>query len=302
MTESRRIAWFSVASIAVIFLLSMFSAPLLEPFIGKYTEHYITGGDPDLFWAHIVTTGIYAVIVVLVFSGLMLGLAKRLQEKETELRNSEKHLRAFSADAAHELRTPLAVLRVQIESMDDNATAKILLQDVDRLTHIIEQVLDKSRFDVLQVMPDEIADLSAVCTDVASYVAPLVIKEGRSIEVIGTDQPTMVHGNAFALEQAVKNLVFNATKYSARGTTITVEVTGEPAVHVIDHGRGVPEAERDAIFERFHRADRRGGGSGLGLAIVKSVAEAHGGRVGVGDTPGGGAVFSITLNNAKKTK
>ncbi|MDH5773129.1 MAG: HAMP domain-containing histidine kinase, partial [Rhodospirillaceae bacterium] len=222
-----------------------------------------------------------------------------LAKQEEELRAGNERQHFFVADAAHELRTPLTVLRAQIESMEDKKTASALLEDVDRITHIIEQILDKSRFEVLKIDKGETADLSEVCTDVVSYVAPLVIKDGCMIELIGADNPVLVNGNAFALGQAVKNLISNASRYSARGTMITVEVDDSGKISVRDHGVGVPPEHREAIFERFHRADRRGGGSGLGLAIVKSVIEAHGGKVALDDAPDGGSIFSIQVTPLK---
>jgi len=254
--------------------------------------------EPNLnipIWVYIVFPAIFSVISISVLMLLGAGITRYLAKQEKELRAGTERQHFFVADAAHELRTPLTVLRAQIENMEDKKTASALLEDVDRITHIIEQILDKSRFEVLKIDKGETADLSEVCTDVVSYVAPLVIKDGCMIELIGADKPVLVNGNAFALGQAVKNLISNASRYSARGTMITVEVDEGGKISVRDHGVGVPPEHREAIFERFHRADRRGEGSGLGLAIVKSVIEAHGGKVALDDAPGGGSIFSIQV-------
>lgn len=251
-------------------------------------------------WVFAVMASIFSAIVIIALMFLGIGIIRYMGQREKDLIAGGERQRSFAADAAHELRTPLTILRAQIESMEDKKTAISLLEDVDRITHIIEQILDKSRFEVLKVNKGDVADLSKVCTDVVSYVAPLVISEGRSIELFGADRPILINGNSFALEQAVKNLISNASKYSSRGAMITVEVGDEPAIRVIDRGRGVPEGEREAIFERFRRADRRSGGTGLGLAIVKSVSEAHGGSVGIEDAPGGGSVFTISFPPQRK--
>ena len=253
-------------------------------------------------WVFAVMAAIFSVISITVLMFLGMGIMRYLSEREKDLIAGGERQRSFAADAAHELRTPLTILRAQIESMEDKKTATSLLEDVDRITHITEQILDKSRFEVLKVEKGEMADLSEICTNVVSYVAPLVINDGRSIELLGTDEPVLINGNSFALEQAVKNLISNASKYSARGTMITVEVGSGPVIRVIDRGRGIPKEEREAIFERFRRADRRADGTGLGLAIVKSVAEAHGGGVEVGDAPGGGAVFKIFFPHQRRQK
>jgi len=168
-----------------------------------------------------------------------------------------------------------------------------LSEDVDRITRIVEQVLAKSRIDSIEVHSGDTVDLAHISSSIAAYLAPLVIREGRSIEVVGADNPVMINGNTFALEQALRNLVENAIKYSARGSTITLDVTDEPSIRVIDRGRGIPLHERELIFERFRRADRRSGGSGLGLSIVRRVVDAHGGEISIEDAPGGGAVFTL---------
>lgn len=244
-------------------------------------------------WAPMAVAGVSAILAVGVFSLFTVRLLSELKEKEETLRKAEEERLSFAADAAHDLRTPLAILRAHIDSFESNDTTTQLRQEVDHITRIVEQVLAKSRIEAIEVKPADTADLSAIAREMAVYVAPLVIREGRSIEVVGAERPVPVNGNSFAIEQALRNLLENAIKYSSRGTTITIEVTGEPSLKVIDRGRGVPEAERDLIFERFRRADRRGAGSGIGLSIVRRVAEAHGGRVSVADAPEGGAVFTL---------
>ncbi len=244
------------------------------------------------------------IVSVVMFAGLSVGimglstlrLIRKLNIQEKTLRKHETERLKFATDAAHELRTPLAILRARIDSLDDNDTTVELKRDVDHITRIVEQVLAKSRIEALGIKPGEMVDLCKVCHDVAAYLAPLTIREGRSIEVVGADKHIVINGNLFALEQALRNLVENAIKYSARGSTITIEIEEdivERRVCVLDRGRGIPELDRELIFERFRRADRRGIGSGLGLSIVRGVAEAHGGHVSVEDAPGGGARFSL---------
>lgn len=253
-------------------------------------------------WMHILVIVLFSSISASVLAFFGLRLIRQLKAREHSMHVAEEQRLAFAADAAHELRTPLAVLRAHIDSLDRNDTTHQLLADVDHITRIIEQVLTKSRIEAVEVKPDEKVDLATLSQDLAVYIAPLVIKEGRSIEVIGAELPAMINANAFAVEQALRNLVENAIKYSSRGSTITIEVLREAAeyqLRVIDRGRGVPEEARELIFERFHRADRRGVGSGLGLSIVRRVAEAHGGRVSVEDAPEGGAIFTLHFIRAK---
>lgn len=246
-------------------------------------------------WGHVAVIMSFAAIAVLFLTLLSLRLVRELQAKDAVLRKKDEERMTFAADVAHELRTPLAVLRAHLDSLDDADTNYQLIHDVDRITRIVEQVLAKSQVEAIQLRPDDMADLAEVSSSMAAYLAPLVIREGRLIEVVGAESPVLINGNAFALEQALRNLVENAIKYSARGSTITIEVNKTPSIRVIDCGRGVPFEEREIIFERFHRADRRSGGSGLGLSIVRRVAEAHGGKVSVEDAPGGGSVFVLNF-------
>lgn len=254
-------------------------------------------------WTHTLVITAFVMVSVGILSLFTLRLIRELKGRERSMQKAEEERLSFAADAAHELRTPLAVLRAHIDSLDGNDTTRQLRDDVDHITRIVEQVLAKSRIEAIEVKPDEKVDLAKVSQDLAAYIAPLVIKEGRSIEVLGAEQPVVINANAFAIEQALRNLVENAIKYSARGSVITVEVVSqadECQLRVIDLGRGVPQEARELIFERFHRADRRGAGSGLGLSIVRRVAEAHGGRASVEDAPEGGAVFILHFPRNKR--
>jgi signal transduction histidine kinase len=113
------------------------------------------------------------------------------------------------------------------------------------------------------------------------------------LEVLGTEEPVVVNGSVDALMQAMRNLVENLTKYSARKPTITLEVLSKCAVRAIDHGKGIPADQREDIFKRFSRIDQRSGGSGLGLSIVQRIFDAHGGSIYLSDTPGGGVIFTL---------
>lgn len=253
-------------------------------------------------WLHVLVIVLFSSLSASVLAFFGLRLIRELKAREHSMHVAEEQRLSFAADAAHELRTPLAVLRAHIDSLDRNDTTHQLLADVDHITRIIEQVLTKSRIEAVEVKPNETVDLAKLSQDLAVYIAPLVIKEGRSIEVIGAELPAVINANAFAVEQALRNLVENAIKYSSRGSTITIEVLREATeyqLRVIDLGRGVPKEARELIFERFHRADRRGVGSGLGLSIVRRVAEAHGGRVSVEDAPEGGAIFTLHFIRTK---
>lgn len=206
----------------------------------------------------------------------------------------ERH-RQFAADAAHELRTPLAVLRLNLDNVKSRDVQRSLREDVDAMTRTIEQLLAVARVDSLQIGVEENPDLNEICGRVAEHLAQIAVKTKHSIRVDGSDRPVFVRGNPLALEQAVRNLVENAIQYSDTGGEITIKVGEEGTIDVIDQGPGIPAIRRDRIFERFVSADRKSTGAGLGLSIVGRTVEAHGGRIEVADTPGGGATFTMSF-------
>lgn len=215
---------------------------------------------------------------------------------EEAARASETRHREFAADVAHELRTPLAVMSTHLERMEQTEGVEGLREEVASMTRLVAQLLAFTRLDALVVGSDDKADLHELAIRVAGQLAPLAVRERRMIEVTGAEGAVEVSGSDAVLDVALRNLVENALKYSARDTTVTIEVDAEAtALHVRDRGRGVDPEHREAIFQRFQRADRRGGGAGLGLAIVKRIADAHGAQVRVSDNPSGGAVFSLVF-------
>jgi len=217
------------------------------------------------------------------------------KQVEEALRRSEAKHKEFSADVAHELRTPLAVLRAQLDNLNNEKIKQALIPDVDALTHLVERILTMSQLDSIDFRSGKRADLCEVCSVVAASLGPLAVKVGRSIEVTGAKGPLKVRGDADALVQAVQNLVENAIRYASPDSTITIDISDDPAIKVSNLGVSIPPEQREILFNRFEQADRHSGGAGLGLAIVKRVVEAHDGSVDITDVPGGGAAFTIRL-------
>ncbi|MDR3533596.1 MAG: ATP-binding protein [Rhodopila sp.] len=204
--------------------------------------------------------------------------------------------REFVADAAHELRTPLAILRAEVEAGADQDAASGLLADIDSMTRIVNQLIDTAESDTLAIGPADIADLQSICTDVASFMAPVAVAQCKSISVTGPSDPVWVEGNGQALFLAVRNLVENAITHTATGTTVGITVWADGSVAVSDEGAGIPVEQRDVIFQRFWRGDRRRPGSaGLGLSIVARIVKAHGGTITVRDAVVRGAVFTMQV-------
>ena len=202
--------------------------------------------------------------------------------------------REFTADAAHELRTPLAILRAQIDMIGDRQLAQSLRHDVENMSRLVNQLLEMAELETFVIGPDEIADLAAVSAEVASFLAPIALADDKRVAVTGARGPVRVRGNPDMLVRAVRNLVENALVHTPPGSTVEIAVDAHGAISVHDRGPGVPMAEREQIFRRFWRRDRRRQGSaGLGLSIVARIADQHGARVSVTDRTGGGAAFTL---------
>ena len=200
----------------------------------------------------------------------------------------------FVADAAHELRTPLAALRLQAQSLEraDNADARKLAvarltAGIDRATRLVEQLLVLARQEATAATgaacrPVDLADLARrTVADLAGVAAA----KGVDVGVQQAD-PASVEGQPDALQILLRNLVDNAIKYTPAGGTADISVVldgGALRVTVEDSGPGIPEEERERVFDRFYRvAGSEAAGSGLGLAIIKAIAERHGATLTLG--------------------
>jgi signal transduction histidine kinase len=202
--------------------------------------------------------------------------------------------RDFTADAAHELRTPLSVLGTRIDILEDPEMRQALRQNVEGMAHIVGQLLDIAELDAFVVNPEEKADLRSVAAEIAEFVAPLALAQGKDIALSGSAGPVWVKGNAEMLGRAIRNLAENAINHTAAGSTVEFVVDGDGTVSVLDEGPGIKDDERNLIFRRFWRRDRRKQGStGLGLSIVQRIAELHSASIGVENRKPRGARFSL---------
>jgi signal transduction histidine kinase len=204
--------------------------------------------------------------------------------------------REFTADAAHELRTPLTILRSRVDGLADRGISKALHQDIEGMARIVSQLLDIAELETFSVDPLEKADLRAICVEVAELAAPLALTKGKNIALSGGGASVWVNGNPEMLSRAVRNLVENAINHSPPGTTVEIVVESSGMVRVFDEGTGIKEDERELIFQRFWRRDRRRTGSaGLGLSIVQRIADTHAATINVENRPTGGAEFSLSF-------
>ncbi|MGT8858061.1 two-component system sensor histidine kinase PmrB [Enterobacter sp. 186315] len=208
--------------------------------------------------------------------------------------------RLFTADAAHELRTPLAGIRLHLELMAQSGSqqANSLITRIDQLMHTVEQLLMLARAG--QAMASGHYE-TIVWTE--NIIAPLGLEhEAKEHRIIWPEKsPLTVQGDAVLLRLMLRNLLENAARYSPTGTTIEVrlaEQDGGTLVSVIDEGPGIDEAHRQSITEPFRRLDQRYGGSGLGLSIVQRIVQLHHGRLTLENGAQGGLIASCWLPSA----
>jgi signal transduction histidine kinase len=208
--------------------------------------------------------------------------------------------RDFTADAAHELRTPLTILRTRLDILEDEPIGQALRKDVDGMAHIISQLLEIAELDAFVIDPLEKADLRSVTAEVAEFVAPLALAQGKDVALIGTTDSVWVKGNPEMLSRAIRNLAENAINHTAPATTVEFMVEQDGKVSVLDHGPGIAEDERHLIFQRFWRRDRsKPGSTGLGLSIVARIAELHSAEITVQNRRPAGAKFSLKFTPLK---
>ncbi len=236
-------------------------------------------------------------------------LARTLNEMLERLEKAMEDLRSFAADAAHELRTPLANLRAELdtalhERRSPEEYERILAsvsEEVARMNRIVADLLALARMDLRRhALAKERIPLRALLEETRETWAPAADARGLSLRVEGP--PADVAGDPVALRRVFMNLVENAVKYNREGGRIDLRLErrdGWVLVTVRDTGVGIPPEHLPHLFRRFYRVDRARsreiGGAGLGLALCKSFVEAHEGRIRVESTPGEGTCFTVEL-------
>ena len=233
-------------------------------------------------------------------------LGETLNEMLTRIGDGLARERRFVADASHELRTPLALLKTQLElalrhsrsTEELEAAIRGAAEDTERLSRLADDLLLLARAEQGRVpLRREPIDVADVLETVAGRFQSRAVSEQRDLSVTTDDDPLVVSADRPLLEQALANMVDNAFTHGAGRVTLTAEQrNGSAELHVLDEGAGFPADFLAHAFERFSRAQKTTAeGSGLGLAIVETIAEAHDGRAGAANAPGGGTDVWLAL-------
>ena len=228
-------------------------------------------------------------------------LAAATNEALDRLEDGFRTQAAFAADIAHELRTPLAVIRLRADAVDDAAVKDALLASMDRAARVVAQLLALADLERPVEYAGEPLDLAALAEAVVVGRAPDILAAGRTIALENLSADTGSIGYPGAILLALENLVDNAVRHTAPGTVIVVRGGSGARIGVIDDGVGVAPEHLARLKHRFWRGDgSRSEGSGIGLSIADRVARAHLGLLDVAPRPGGkGLCFEMTFGSTQ---
>jgi signal transduction histidine kinase len=236
-------------------------------------------------------------------------LATAFNRMSAELGNLERSRRDLVANVSHELKTPIAAIRAHLENLMDGVeqpdpgTLHVMLSQTERLSRLIEQLLELSRLESGEVpLRREDVPLAPLVSQVLSEIEVARSDHGVAVESDVPDDLPPVDADRERVHQVLFNLLDNALRFTPKGGAVTVSAqrqNGSVRVRVADTGVGIPPEHLPRLFERFYRADparsREDGGTGIGLAIARSVVEAHGGHINAESELGKGSVFTFDL-------
>jgi signal transduction histidine kinase len=242
------------------------------------------------------------------------ALALRLQEAQRQREAMDREQRDLTAAISHDLRTPLASLRVMVEAMDDGLvtgpeeTARYhaaMRREIDRLSRMIDDLFELARMDAGALQLDRRpTDIREVAAEVVDSMQPQAQRRGIALRFEAAPSFPDLPIDGARMERAITNLVRNALEHTPAGGSVSVSVArrGDQAVVLVaDNGEGVEPDDIERLWDRFYRADPSRNrslsddGAGLGLAIVRGIVQAHGGSVDCASVPGSGATFSLRL-------
>jgi len=220
----------------------------------------------------------------------------RLMRRIAAVVSSQK---VFFASAAHELRTPLAVMLLELEKID-HPRARRLERDVAGMSESVNCLLLLARFDIMQRPDIDDIDIGNLVKDTIDRLKAWAAARGQTVDVRHRKPSSIVRADPIAIREALRNLVENAVRHTPAGTKIRVTVGPSATITVEDSGPGLPECVSGTLFEPFRRGNASTEGAGLGLTIVRRAIELHGGSIETGRSVLGGAMFilrfSVRLN------
>ena len=285
-----------------------------------YAEHFTgTTGTPyiaaavadrmeleDEYASLIEAFGAAALAALLLLTG---GGSLLVRKSTAPIERSMEQMRRFMADAAHELRTPVTILRTRVEVSlaqarepdHDAATLRAIEREAARLGHIVGDLLTLARADAGErPIARELLYLDDAASQAVEAVRTLAQQKRVQVEV-GAFEEARITGDPALVRQLLVIVLDNAVKFTPAGGHVRLDVTtqdGRATVVVVDTGVGIPAEQLPHVFERFYRGDparREADGTGLGLAIARWIADAHGARIEIGSTPGNGTRVTVTF-------
>ncbi len=278
--------------VAVLALVPLVNSLLIRRLVGavqRVSERAAAIG-PDTLDTRLDERDLPAEVVELVHATN--GLLARLQ-------HSFAGQREFIGNVVHELRTPLAALKIELDRVADGEARHALHRSLDRVSHVVSQVRDLAGLEALEAGSRRAFDLCEVAREAIEDWAPEVYVAGDSVDLLAPDTSVVVAGEPTLARLALGNLLANATRHTPAGTAISVAVTTEGVVTVSDTGPGIASDLHGVVAQRFWRADQhRSDTAGLGLSIVRRIMEVHGGGFDVASGPGGGALFRLRFRLA----
>jgi signal transduction histidine kinase len=223
----------------------------------------------------------------------VLPLVRAINAALARLDHGYTQQKRFLADAAHELRTPIAILQTNLEATPDSRQQRKLLHHVGRLANTAEELLDLHRLDN-SAQPMREVDLVQLCKSVAGDLAPSAIAAGYELSFSADRDHIPVQGDAGALERVITNLVRNAIEHGGGQGLIRIGASHPNVIEVSDEGPGIPPSQQEEVFEPFYRVSPRPSGAGLGLNLVRQIVQRHGGQVSIVPSDRG-AHFRISI-------
>ena len=236
-------------------------------------------------------------------------LAKTFNDMIARLELSFKQMKQFTADASHELKTPLTVLKGEMEiALKTEKTVegfkeviKSSLEEIDRMSALVKSLLNLAKLDSRVRLPNDNIKLNGIVEERFNQTLPLAKDKGIDM-VMAKKESVIIMGDKLGIGQLLFNLIYNAIKYTSKDGRIEISLEQSDnwaIIKVIDTGIGIAEEDLPHIFDRFYRVDKArttgAGGVGLGLSICKEIAEAHGGKIEVESEAGKGSVFKVYL-------